>query len=75
MLFGAYDDAYRRKGALCFNSWGEGYINGPTRGPQPTSTFWVDANTVDAMLRQGDSFAFSAYVGIPRVVIPPFILY
>jgi len=75
MLFGGYDDSYRRKGALCFNSWGEGYINGPTRGPQPTSTFWVDANTVDSMLRQGDSFAFSAYVGIPRVVIPPFILY
>ena len=75
MLFGGYDDAYRRKGALCFNSWGERWIDGPVRGPQPTSTFWVDANTVDSMLRQGDSFAFSAYVGIPRVVIPPFILY
>lgn len=51
------------------------WINGPTRGPQPPSTFWIDANTVDSMLRQGDSFAFSSYVGFPRVVIPPFILY
>jgi hypothetical protein len=75
MLFGGYDDSYRRKGALAFNSWGEKWVGGPTRGPQPGSTFWVDASTVDAMLRQGDSFAFSAYVGFPRVIVPPFILY
>lgn len=75
MLFGAYNDAYRRKGALCFNSWGENWVNGPTRDHQPAGSFWVDATTVDAMLRQGDSFAFSAYVGIPRVIVPPFILY
>jgi len=66
MLFGGYDDSYRRKGALCFNSWGERWVNGPTRGPQPAGTFWIDA---------ANSFGFSAYVGFPRVVIPPFILY
>lgn len=74
MLFGGYDDEYRRPGALCFNSWGEEWVYGPTRGPQPSGTFWVDADTVDAMLGQGDSFAFSAYVGFPRVVIPNYIL-
>ncbi|MHC4302087.1 MAG: C1 family peptidase [Planctomycetota bacterium] len=75
MLFAAYDDEYRRPGALCFNSWGETWVTGPTRGHQPAGTFWIDAPTVTAMLRQGDSFAFSSYVGFPRVNIPPFILY
>lgn len=74
MLLGGYDDEYRRPGALCFNSWGEEWIYGPTRGPQPAGTFWIDANTVDSMLRQGDSFAFSAFAGFPRVDIPPYIL-
>ena len=74
MLFPAYDDEFERRGALCFNSWGEEWIYGPTRGPQPAGTFWIDANTVTAMLRQGDSFAYSSYVGFPRVNIPPYIL-
>jgi len=75
MLFCGYDDEYRRPGALCFNSWGSTWVTGPTRGPQPEGTFWIDANTVTAMLRQSDSFAFSAYVGFPRVNIPPYILH
>jgi hypothetical protein len=75
MLFAGYDDMYKRPGALCFNSWGYNWVYGPTRGPQPGGTFWVDATTVTAMLRQGDSFAFSAYVGFPRVNIPPYILW
>jgi hypothetical protein len=74
MLFAGYDDTFHRPGALCFNSWGEDWVYGPTRGPQPAGTFWIDAPTVTAMLRQGDSFAFSAYVGFPRVNIPPYIL-
>ncbi len=75
MLFAGYDDEYKRPGALCFNSWGTSWIKGQTRGPQPEGTFWIDAGTVDAMLRQGDSFAYSAYVGFPRVNIPPYVLY
>lgn len=75
MLFWGYDDEYRRKGALCQNSWGEDWIVGPTRHDQPAGSFWVDASTVDAMLRQGDSFAFSGFQGFPRVNIPPFVLY
>ena len=74
MLFAGYDDEYRRPGALCFNSWGSKWVYGPTRGPQPSGTFWVDTATVTAMLKQGDSFAFSAYHGFPRIHIPPYIL-
>jgi intein/homing endonuclease len=74
MLFLGYDDEYRRPGALCMNSWGY-WVKGPTRGSQPSGSFWIDASTVDAMLSQGDSFAFSAFKGFPRVVIPPYILH
>lgn len=74
MLFAAYDDVFRRPGALCFNSWGADWVVGPTRGEQPEGTFWIDADTVDVMLRQDDSFAISAYVGYPRLNIPPYIL-
>jgi hypothetical protein len=74
MLFAGYDDVHKRPGALCFNSWGEDWIKGPTRGPQADGTFWIDAKTVDAMLRQGDSFAFSSFQGFPRVNIPPYVL-
>jgi len=75
MLFGGFDDKYRRKGCLCFNSWGYDWVTGPTRLNQPSGTFWVDAATVDAMLRQGDSFALSAFVGYPKLNLPPYILY
>lgn len=75
MLFAGFDDAYRRPGCLCFNSWGWDWVYGPTRHDQPGGTFWVDAKTVDAMLRQGDSFALSAYVGYPKLDLPPYILY
>jgi len=75
MMFGGYDDKYRRPGALCINSWGYGWIEGPTRLEQPAGSFWIDAKTVDYMLRQGDSFALSAYVGYPKLNIPPYILF
>ena len=75
MLFGGYDDEFRRPGALCFNSWGDNWISGGSREIQPAGTFWVDSSTVDSMLRQGDSFAISAFRGFPRIDIPPYILY
>lgn len=74
MLFAGFDDVYRRKGALCLNSWGSNWISGPTRGEQPAGSFWIDVPTVDAMLSQGDSFAISSFVGYPRFIIPPYIL-
>jgi hypothetical protein len=75
MLFAGYDDEYERKGALAFNSWGSDWISGPTRGSQPPGSFWIDRSTTTAMLRQNDSFAFSAFVGFPRLHIPPYVLH
>jgi hypothetical protein len=75
MLFAGFDDTHRRPGALCFNSWGDNWITGPTRGNQPKSTFWVDASTVTSMLSQGDSIAFSAYDGFERIDVPNYILH
>jgi hypothetical protein len=75
MLFAGYDDEFYRPGALCFNSWGQDWIEGPTRGHQPAGTFWIDARTVTSMLEQGDSFSLSGFRGFPRIDIPPFIFY
>ncbi|MFO0806493.1 MAG: hypothetical protein U0791_25590 [Gemmataceae bacterium] len=55
-----------RPGAFLLNSWGPNAHTGP-RGPGDPSPagFWADAKTVDRMLKQGDSWAFSAAVGFP----------
>jgi len=63
MLFVSVDDEYSRPGLLCWNSWGEDWISGPTRHNQPSGSFWVDAEVADAMLRQDDSYAMSGYTG------------
>ena len=63
MLFVSVDDAFGRPGLLCWNSWGEDGISGPTRHNQPLGSFWVDAEVADAMLRQDDSYALSGYEG------------
>ena len=67
-----------RPGALLLNSWGPNAHTGP-RGlgdPSPAG-FWADANVVDRMLKQGDSWAFSDVVGflliLPICLIPPVI--
>jgi hypothetical protein len=55
-----------RPGAFLLNSWGPDAHTGP-RGlgdPSPAG-FWADANVVDRMLKQGDSWAFSDAVGFP----------
>jgi len=75
MLGAAVDDNPRRPGGLIFNSWGPKWVTGPTRHGQPAGTFWVDADTLDAMLRQGDSFALSDYVGYPGLSVPDYVLW
>jgi hypothetical protein len=65
MLFAGVDDAFKRPGLLCINSWGKTWITGPRRHDQPEGSFWVDAETCDAMLREGDSFSISGYLGYP----------
>jgi len=69
------DDESHRGGALVQNSWGENWVSGPTRHGQPVGSFWVDAKTIDAAMRQGDSIAMSGYVGYPRLDVPDYILW
>ena len=70
MLIHGIDDSYRRPGGLVQNSWGENWVDGPTRHDQPAGSFWADAHTIDRAMKQGDSIALSGYVGYPRVEIP-----
>lgn len=67
MAFIAVDDSHSRPGLLCQNSWGN-YLPGPKRHDQPDGSFWVDADTADAMLRQADSYALSNFKGYPKQV-------
>lgn len=68
MVFTACDDAHRRPGLLCQNSWGPNWISGPKRHDQPDGSGWVDAEDCDRMLRlQPDSYAVSGFRGFPSV--------
>lgn len=65
----------RRPGGLIWNSWGPSSNSGPhypddMPPPFRGSTFWVDADVLERMLRQGDSFAMSAYDGFPARLLP-----
>lgn len=58
----AIEDNNRAKGCIQ-NSWGPNWISGPKYLDQPDGSFWVDAQVLDRMLKQGDSWAFSSYEG------------
>lgn len=48
------------------NSWGPNAHTGPTgEGNPPTGGFWADAEVINKMLSQGDSWAFSGLSGFP----------
>jgi hypothetical protein len=55
-----------RPGGFLLNSWGPDAHRGP-RYPAdaPGCGFWADADVLDRMLAQGDSWAFSRFVGFP----------
>lgn len=64
------DDANRRPGCLCMNSWGPNWISGPKRHGQPDGSFWIDADVVDRMLRRNsDSYTCSQFEGYPAQAI------
>lgn len=55
---------YDRPGLLCLNSWGPNWVRGGKfPDDQPDGSFWVDKNTVNDMLRGGDSFAVGSVTG------------
>jgi hypothetical protein len=56
----------KRPGGFLLNSWGPDAHSGPRVPPDaPVAGFWCDAATLDRMLRQGDSWAFSRVAGFP----------
>lgn len=61
----------KRPGAFILNSWGNRAHTGP-RFPAtaPEAGFWADADVVERMVRQGDSFAFSDVAGFPSRKLP-----
>lgn len=64
MSFIGVDDTGARPGCYCMNSWGPD-AHGPPADDAPPGGFWVDAEIVDRMVRQGDSFAYSQFEGFP----------
>lgn len=72
----------KRPGALIWNSWGNKAHTGPHYSGIPSkpddmptefrgSTFWVDAEVIDRMLKSWqDSFALSSYDGFPPRKLP-----
>lgn len=69
MHFHGVDDTPKRPGALCQNSWPPTWISGPKRHDQPDGSFWVDAETIDGMLQQNDSYIMPGLNGIQRTHI------
>jgi hypothetical protein len=65
-LDGYHVDADGREYGHVENSWGDDFFTGPTGWGDPgPSGFWADSKVIDRMLRQGDSWAFSAVKGFP----------
>lgn len=55
-----------RPGGFLLNSWGPEAHRGPrVPADAPGCGFWADADVLDRMLAQGDSWAFSRFVGFP----------
>lgn len=65
-------EGYRKdKRWFCIRqSWGANVPSGPTTLDQPDCSFWADWDTVNKMLRGGDSFAISGYNGFPARKLP-----
>lgn len=58
------DGPGKRDGALVLNSWGTSWVSGPKwPSDQPEGSFWASRADVEAILRQGDSFAIGGVDG------------
>jgi len=51
---------FDRPGACVLQSWGPDSPQGPLADGDPSYSFWADRRTIEAILRQGDSWAMSA---------------
>lgn len=66
MFFCAVDDNSKRKGCLLVNSWGNYLKIRKRKLNQPNGSFWVDAETVDAMMKNGDAWSISDFNGYKK---------
>lgn len=65
-LDGYYIDTDGREYGHIQNSWGANAMTGPVGWGTPnTGGFWATSRALDGMLRQGDSWAYSAVKGFP----------
>jgi hypothetical protein len=65
----------RSEAGFVLNSWGDAAHTGPVWPEDaPVAGFWADANTIDRMVRQGDSFALSDVAGFPGRKIPDWFI-
>ena len=65
-LDGYYIDTDGREYGHIQNSWGPNAMTGPVGWGNPnTGGFWATSRAIDGMLRQGDSWVYSAVKGFP----------
>jgi hypothetical protein len=66
MAIVGYQTSGPRKGFFILNSWGTGWIKGPTgKGNPSPAGFWAEESVVARMLAADDSWAFSDVKGFP----------
>ena len=67
LLLWGIDTVSKRQGGCIANSWGTDWVAGPQHKlGTPAGCFWADDYAIDAMLKQGDSYALSNFVGYPK---------
>lgn len=58
-----------RPGGLFVNTWGPSWNSMKNREfGEPMGSFWVDADTIDRMMRSGDGWSISAHNGYPKKI-------
>ena len=60
-----YRKSGHRPGCVIVNSWGGSTTGGPQPDGLPPSAWWCEADTINRILREEDSWAFSGFAGFP----------
>ena len=66
-IVGSDDSGQRHKDPLFLiqNSWGPNWVGGPKVLDQPEGSFWIYAETLLGMIRNGECWSFSDFEGFP----------
>ena len=60
-----YRKGGKRPGCVIVNSWGSDTTTGPQPDGLPASAWWCEADVINRILREKDSWAFSGFAGFP----------